>query len=155
MLLIYIRGYVVIIRILKKKNPPLQLDHKSRYTEPLKFSGYFYNTIKAVSIESTRFSIVPRTILSKIAIRIDRERERGGEKREREKRTPSSFQLRIYQRVYQRNKPPHSNVKYTLLVEIRANRDNVENTLENGGSISGFTPDGNFRRRGKIIDGKK
>lgn len=85
MLLIYIRGYVVIIRILKKKNPPLQLDHKSRYTEPLKFSGYFYNTIKAISIESTRFSIVPRAILSKIAIRIDRERGGGGEEREKKK----------------------------------------------------------------------
>lgn len=112
----------------KKKNPPLQLDHKSRYTELLKFSGYFYNTIKAVSIESTRFSIVPPAILSKIAIRIDRERE-GGEREKKKDESfaiPSSFQLRIYQRVYQRNKPPHSNVKYTLLVEIRANRDNVE-----------------------------
>lgn len=120
-LYIYIRGYVNNVTDIqkRKKNPPLQFDHKSRYTELLELSEYFYNAIKAVSIESTRFSI-PRAILSKIAIWMDRERERECFA------IPSSFQLRIYERVYQRNKPPHSNVKYTLLVEIRANRDNVK-----------------------------
>lgn len=121
-LYIYIRGYVNNVTDIqkRKKNPPLQFDHKSRYTELLELSEYFYNAIKAVSIESTRFSITSCDTIENSDMNGQRERERECFA------IPSSFQLRIYERVYQRNKPPHSNVKYTLLVEIRANRDNVK-----------------------------
>lgn len=111
------------IYLKREKNPPLQLDYKSRYRELLEFSEYFYNTIKAVSID---------TIFDTTCDTIENSDMNGQREREREKKKnesfaiPSSFQLRIYQRVYQRNKPPHSNVKYALLVEIRANRDNVK-----------------------------
>lgn len=77
-LYIYIRGYVNNVTDIqkRKKNPPLQFDHKSRYTELLELSEYFYNAIKAVSIESTRFSITSCDTIENSDMNGQRERER-------------------------------------------------------------------------------